>query len=100
MPERAHLGGSSQQRKLEAGPPNASDCRDDAQGSPGPHRLGLALDPMRTGVLVCDRLGCDCPGYVIDQHGPWLGDGLDPEAVLMASPMTMPWSTAANSTAA
>ena len=56
----------------------AAGARDDAQRPPELHRLLLALQRVRAGVFVDDRLLGRAAGRVADQHGARLGGRLDP----------------------
>src|SRR5947209_1691423 len=79
LDDRLELEVAPDKRCLKAGaPPGAARAGDDAERSPGSHRLLSALDRMRAGVFVGDRrLGSSMCG-VVDEDRPGLRDRLKP----------------------
>ena len=77
--DAAQLAVAADERRLEPlRLERAARARHDAQRPPERHRLVLALQRVRAGVLVDDRLLGRAPRRLADEHGAGLGGRLDP----------------------
>ena len=76
--DQPQLALAADERRLEPGRAHrAAAARDDAQGAPERHRLRLALQLVRPGVLVGDRRLGRPLRRLADEHGAGLGRRLD-----------------------